>query len=400
MKQTRETLTLDKGSARTYTDEGFLIVPARIARTGVQDYRAIDLGVTDGDPMRMVKVYRSADEVFNADSMASFENKPITDDHPQEAVTADNWKTLAVGFARNIRRDGDFMVADLVITDKKAIDAVASGKVQLSNGYLCDYEFKAGKTADGIEYDAVQKNIRGNHVALVDAARCGPVCRVSDSTNHKKGKKMADRKVTIDGIPFEASEGLAAAVDKLIADRDALKATKDSVKLTPFKVGEVTIQVTDAAPLVQLVADHAAQVETLKKDVMTPDQRDAMVEAWVKLTADAKRLVKDYDTKGKTCDAIRREVIAALATDAARKPVLDAALAGREVKALDAEAVKMIFNILAATATTDASTTDATQTTDALATALKSGTETKDGGDKKSQPVGRAALLARLNPNA
>ncbi|MGB1276011.1 MAG: DUF2213 domain-containing protein, partial [Nannocystaceae bacterium] len=67
-----------------------------------------------------------------------------------------------------------------VMTDKATIEAIESGKRQVSNGYMADYDMTPGVTPDGQEYDAVQRNIRGNHIAIVDRARCGPVCAVAD----------------------------------------------------------------------------------------------------------------------------------------------------------------------------------------------------------------------------
>ena len=69
-------------SKRVITDEGYMQVPARIGRTGIQEYRAGEIGLTDRDPMEIVKVFRPPEEVFDEESMRSFENKPVTNDHP------------------------------------------------------------------------------------------------------------------------------------------------------------------------------------------------------------------------------------------------------------------------------------------------------------------------------
>ena len=57
---------------RTYTDEGFLSVPANISRVGIQNYTAAEMGLTDRDPTDIVRVYRPADEVFTDASLSSF----------------------------------------------------------------------------------------------------------------------------------------------------------------------------------------------------------------------------------------------------------------------------------------------------------------------------------------
>ena len=110
------------------TAEGFLIcrnVP--IARIGPQDYLARELQL-DGDPERMIKVNRYELDVFDKRTVASFEGKPVTDTHPNEAVSPDNYSDLAKGHAQNVRREGDFLVADLYINDASLIRDIQSGR--------------------------------------------------------------------------------------------------------------------------------------------------------------------------------------------------------------------------------------------------------------------------------
>ena len=156
------------------TSEGFLIcrnVP--IARIGPQDYLARELQL-DGDPNRMVKVNRYEEDVFDKATVASFEGKPVTDTHPSEAVSPDNFADLAKGHAQNVRREGDYIVADLYINDASLISEIQSGKKrEVSCGYLCNYE------PDGDDYK--QTHIRGNHVAVVQSGRAGREVAIKDA---------------------------------------------------------------------------------------------------------------------------------------------------------------------------------------------------------------------------
>lgn len=398
-------------SSREITAEGYMVARnCTLARTGVQTYRAYELGLdAEGmDPMRVIRLHRPAEEVFDQRSMASFESKPVTIEHPPVAVTADNWEQLAKGEARDVTRFGDMMTSTLLIKSKDAIDAVQSGKNQLSNGYTFDLDMTPGTTAQGQAYDGVQRNIRGNHIAIVDAARCGSACRIADSDTSTQGAKtMADalRKVIVDGIPLEVNDTAAAAIDKL---QNQLKAAQDAqvtATKVDLKVGDSVVTVMlvgDSKPVqdafAKLVADHAAEVETLKKDVITPEARDAMVADWAKLIGDAKRLVPDLVTDGKTCVQIRREAVSALvAKDSTAKAVAEAVLAGKTVDAADADAVRATFNALAATIKAD----DAQQhsANDALADALAGQRTANDGTQSQQQPtqklVGRDAMIAR-----
>ena len=181
-----------KDTDRVYTDEGYLVVPARISRTGTQQYLKAEVedGVEDGD--KVVNVYRSADEVFNSDTLSSFVNKPVTDDHPPEQVNAENAKNYAVGMSGDsIEREGDYTKAKLIITNADAIRNIESGKVELSAGYTADIEKEQGVTDSGEKYDYVQKNIRGNHIAIVERGRAGAACKVADNST-TKGENMTN----------------------------------------------------------------------------------------------------------------------------------------------------------------------------------------------------------------
>jgi uncharacterized protein len=170
-------------TARTVTEDGYLIAPSNIARTGVQEYRAYELGLdADGmDPMKVIRLHRPPEEVFDAASMASFEGKPVTLGHPDEPVTSENWSGLAMGEVIKIQRAGDMLTGKVIIKARSAIDAVEAGTVELSNGYSFKLDMTSGRTPDGEAYDGIQRKIKGNHVALVDAARCGSACRLGDA---------------------------------------------------------------------------------------------------------------------------------------------------------------------------------------------------------------------------
>jgi uncharacterized protein len=168
-------------SRREYTDEGFLRVPGNVARTGIQDYLASELGL-DGNPSRLIRVYRPAEEVFAADSLATYNAADMTNNHPKGLVTAATYKSLAVGVVASAgRQDGDFVQCDLIIKDAGAIDAINSGKCELSAGYTAIYDESPGVTPEGEPYDYVQREIRINHVAIVDRARAGALARVFDN---------------------------------------------------------------------------------------------------------------------------------------------------------------------------------------------------------------------------
>lgn len=172
------------------TPEGFLIcydVP--IARLGEMIYGANEVPVDAGRD-GLIRVTRDDDSLFNPTTIASFEGKPVVNDHPEEDVTPANWRKYAVGTVQNVRRgEGalkDCLLADLVVTEAQAIRDVKDGKREVSCGYDADYEQLGPGRGQ-------QHNIIGNHVALVDKGRCGPRCAIGDSEMAKRKVSLRDR---------------------------------------------------------------------------------------------------------------------------------------------------------------------------------------------------------------
>ena len=93
---------------KSKTPEGYLICrDAVLARTGDQDYYASEIYPDWTGEDKLIKVYRRPEQVFSQETLASFENKPITEEHPDEDVNPENHHEYAVGFARDIRRGKD-----------------------------------------------------------------------------------------------------------------------------------------------------------------------------------------------------------------------------------------------------------------------------------------------------
>ena len=168
------------------TAEGYLIcrsVP--IARTGTQDYAAREIsryvGELEGDPDRLIPVQRRPEDVFAPEAVASFEGKPVTDEHPPEYVLAENFGAYARGHLQNVRRAGDNLVGDIYITDPKLVSDVKQRvKREISCGYYCDL---VPDGAGGYR----QTNIRGNHVAVVPKGRAGHDVAIHDAATAAEG---------------------------------------------------------------------------------------------------------------------------------------------------------------------------------------------------------------------
>lgn len=191
-------LTVEEISPRrSKTPEGYLLcegVP--ISRTGTFEYSAIESGikVPYGN---VAKISRTEEELFRPETMASFEGKPVVVGHGRFADPS-NWREITIGTVQNVRRgEGDqstLLLADLLLTDERGISLVEDGKLEEVS---CGYDAKSIDDGDGCGH---QVGIVGNHVALVERARCGPICKIGDGSMTKpKTWKAALRRIFKDG---------------------------------------------------------------------------------------------------------------------------------------------------------------------------------------------------------
>lgn len=360
--EVRETLVLDSEAGIRRTADGYLVASPRVARTGIQIYAGSEVGKPQMD---RVRVWRPEDEVFNKDAMASLAYRPITNDHPKEAVNAGNWKKYAAGqVGGDIARDGDFIRVPLVVMDGGTIQDIADGKREISLGYGANLEWRSGVTPMGEAYDAVQTSIRINHLAIVDAARGGNKLALGDRADDNKPavrdepiipqtKDQQDmttdtlRKITVDGIALQVSE-LAADVFQRALDT-ATKAAdafgkKEAMTAEELAAAKKKME-KDSADAIAALATKDAEIATLKKQLedaaMTPAKLDSLVKDRGVVIAKAQAVLGDkLVVDGKDLADIRKQVVLAKMGDVAKawddnsvRVSFDTLTAGVEVKA-------------------------------------------------------------------
>lgn len=219
------TTRFDRATVKaTRNNDGFIYDTPVLTRTGVFLYRN-----HDGTDRRE---YRPADEVFKVDSLAAYKGLPITNGHPGR-VTNTNVTLHAVGTVLTSgRQDGDNLLADVVIHNTAPVD---KGLTELSVGYDVDLEETPGVAPNGERYDAIQRNIRPNHLAIVSKGRAGNA-RLNMDGNQDDAvvdmEMVTMPKLRLDnGIEYDAAPEVVQAYGKLtqdIADALAAKAKADA----------------------------------------------------------------------------------------------------------------------------------------------------------------------------
>lgn len=211
-------------SAREIDVNGYLTIRGNpISSFGVFDYSAGQLGLP-GDPMRIVKVFRPESAVNNPETLESFRDIPLIIQHAmlsgfadddEEGVMAPEKKGLDGVLTGNVYYEAPWMRGDIKIFSRKAQKALGLGLKDLSLGYDCRFYAKRG-VWEGQEYEYIQDNLIGNHIAMVpegrvsgarvlDAKIIGTKAFVFDSENGESGHV----RVTIEEAIFNPEENMA-----------------------------------------------------------------------------------------------------------------------------------------------------------------------------------------------
>jgi len=314
-----EMLDIDDGAKITVTKDGYLVGVPRVARTGIQKYAGVEMDMPNVD---MVNVYRPESEVFNLDSWKSFAHRPVTLDHPPEMVDASNWKKYAVGqCGGDIARDGDFIRIPMTIMDQDAIDAIKDGKAQLSVGYSSKILFEQGQAPDGQIYDAVQTNIRVNHVAVVDRARGGSKLKFGDHVRRQTMTKVLDVgsiRLELEDKDVSIIQAHIESLNSKIADAVAAASTAKTTADT-----QVATLTADASKLNDTIKAKDAEIAALKKQVEDGKISPQMIADAAREMADvvgkARTILGDkLVSEGKFAHDIKRQVVDAKLGDAAK----------------------------------------------------------------------------------
>ncbi len=187
-----------------FTEEGYLRDKPIVTTCGIFEY------VNEDGSVR--RELRLPEDVFEKASLESYKGKPIIVTHEAGEINKNNVQDEQVGTILSAGiKDGENVRADIIIHNTDVLKS--TGLRELSLGYDLDLEEKPG-IYRGQHYDAIQRNIRINHLALVDEARAGSTARlnIDGKSNRpilKGGKKVkTGTKKQSKGRRFDSDAGL------------------------------------------------------------------------------------------------------------------------------------------------------------------------------------------------
>jgi len=301
-------------------------VPANLTRVGVFSYTRAD-GST-------VRELRHPDEVFAEDSLDTLRSAPVTNRHPDRAVSPSNWRSLTVGHVgEDVKQFGSFVSARLMIQDAGAITDVerADGDPEalreLSCGYSCRLDETPGEFA-GERYDAIQRSIRYNHVALGPAGwgRAGNevALRLDSNGNQlaagdpssKQSEDPRPMKYTIDGVTYDTNspEFIQALTlrDKrndderatLKTERDTATATADAATARADAADKALVEANDPTRLDSLVTERVALVSNARRVLGAESKLDGKTDREI-MVETIRHDDKAFEAEGKSDDYVR-----------------------------------------------------------------------------------------------
>ena len=312
------------------TTEGFLKGRAIVTCCGVFTYKR-----ADGTLQRELRL---PEEVFAPATLESLKLKPVTLNHPTELVTPENADMLQVGSLgdnpsstnqeyngygepTDLKKltDGLNVAVDMIITKKDAIDAVINGKQGLSMGYICDIEMaEPGSTWCGVEYDYIQRNIKYNHCAIVDAGRAGDNAKIElrvdsadavleDKLVTKDGGTKMLKKINLDGIDYEAEESVIKALNT-----EKKRADDAVAELSKFKedsAKELSVMTAERDTQKERADKAEEDLAKAKAEALDSTKLDEAVNARIELYKNAEKAGVEVKNDMKDAD-IKKAVIA------------------------------------------------------------------------------------------
>lgn len=269
-------------TARQTDLNGFITIKGNpISKEGVFEYSGAQIGHSDAN--RIFKVYRPAEELADPDCIESFKLLPFINEHTmlgseEHGFTPPERKGVEGMIGEDVYFDAPYLRGTLRIVSESLKNALASGKVELSPGYRCVYEMTPG-VFNGERYDAIQRQIRGNHLALVEEGRTGPDVAVLDKMTFTVDSAILKEAVDMAEEVKDQEGGGLARIKALIEELKPLMAEQAEAQALLAELG-MGPKVEEKAEEIEVDSDTvtapAADTEAVEVVTDTDPEKAAM----------------------------------------------------------------------------------------------------------------------------
>lgn len=233
------------------TPEGYLTGDALVLKPGVFKYKTLE--------GKSVNVLKHPDNLYNAKSLETLKQVPITLDHPTGPVDANTAQQVTVGMSgEQLKLTDDGVIVNLKITDAATIEAIQNGKKELSAGFKF-HEIPEDGMYEGEEYQYKQTDFNFNHIAIVDKARIGHDARLNLAFD---GEDIEINIVNEEGSLMKKEDQATESQEVITKDSEDAQAIEAVKTVEPEKTEAVAVQ--DQAKLAGLDEDIKKIQSTIK----------------------------------------------------------------------------------------------------------------------------------------
>lgn len=307
---------------RKMDKNGYLVLKCNFARTGIQERYGVEIS-SDFESSKLYKEYRSPSEVFKPEVIDGFKRVVITNEHPNELLTNKNTKYYAVGFvSSNVEIiDNTYLQCEITIYDLVTIEDIMSGKIELSAGYLYSITM-----VENQEYDYIQTDIKPNHIALVEAGRCGSSCSLALDQYPilNKGENMivvfkiklpdgSDRVIREVEVSDDLAETLQSVADEFYQMSEtqcSASAGDEDIEALKEEVASKDEEIANKEDEIQTLNEAKDKLQA-KLDTQRPGMDSKKIQKVAMDLASVMIIAKDCDVKyiGKDILTIKKDVI-------------------------------------------------------------------------------------------
>ena len=249
--EANDSLAMDKSVRELDADGRMHVLRTNISKANVCDYYGQEIPNWQGlglEPDKIYKMYRAPSELEKG--AETFARLPVLSEHVPVTVDSPRPDLVVGAIGSDVEFDGTYLTADISVWDKNAIAGIETDTVrELSCAYRYVPVMTAGVTPDGVEYDGVMTEIKGNHLALVEVGRAGSDVVVADSKpnfNKELAMPKTRKEVARDKLLAHDSAMNAEQADKII---DAVLGVEDNPE--PQQTNAATVeqdQMIDTTP--------------------------------------------------------------------------------------------------------------------------------------------------------